>query len=298
VRGAGIYLGIDIGGTKVALRAELTDGTVRETAFRWAVTARSDDDMRELRTQVAHVLAGFGPLGGVGIALPATVDGNGTVTAWPNRPSWTGLDLRSLLADLFPTTSARFGDDGDLAAVAEAAAAGVRNVVYVGVGTGIGGGIVLDGRSCPGLGRGSCELGHIVVDRDGPSCVCGRRGCLQAAASGPAVLRAAGRTPGTEVTFDELVRGHVAGASWASTAIDHAAEVLATALVGVAELVRPDLLVVGGGFAARLPGFVDGIADRVAGLARPGHPTPPVRPAALGGLSSLHGAVLAAKGLA
>ncbi|MFC8607661.1 ROK family protein, partial [Streptomyces olivaceus] len=57
-------------------------------------------------------------LRGVGIALPATVDAGGVVSAWPNRPWWTGLDLRALLRDLFPATGARFGDDGDLAAVA------------------------------------------------------------------------------------------------------------------------------------------------------------------------------------
>ncbi|MEU8825808.1 ROK family protein [Streptomyces sp. NPDC048636] len=289
---------MDIGGSKVALRVELTDGAVREAAFRWTATSRSvDDDVRELRAHVAGVVADQASLQGVGLALPAAVDTDGIVTAWPNRPWWLGLDLRSLLSDLFPVTGARFGDDGDLAAVAETVAIGVRDVVYVGVGTGIGGGIVLDGRSCPGLDRGSCELGHMVVDRSGPPCVCGRRGCLQAEASGPAVLRAAGRALGTEVTYDELVRGWAAGAPWACEAIGHAAAVLATGLVSVAELVRPELLVVGGGFAAELPGFVTAIADRVAELARPGHPTPRVRPAVLGGLSSLHGAVLAARGL-
>ncbi|MBZ6080519.1 ROK family protein [Streptomyces olivaceus] len=293
-----MHLGIDIGGSKVALRAESSDGAVRETSFRWSGASRRADDVRELTAHITDMTGGRSRLRGVGIALPATVDAGGIVSAWPNRPWWTGLDLRALLRDLFPATGVRFGDDGDLAAVAEAAAAGVRDAVYVGVGTGIGGGIVSGGRSLPGPDRGSCELGHVVVDRSGPLCTCGRRGCLQAEASGPAVLRAAARTLGREVTYDELVRGRAADAPWACAALDHAAAVLATALVGAAELVRPELLVVGGGFAAGLPGFVTGVADRVAELARPGHPTPPVRPAVLGGLSSLHGAVLAARGLA
>ncbi|AGL16411.1 ROK family protein [Actinoplanes sp. N902-109] len=290
-----MYLGIDIGGTKVALRAELDDETVRESVFRWGGTA---DDVRELRRHVGVFLAGGPVPRGVGVALPATVDEAGRVTAWPNRPSWTGVRVRSLFASLLPMTRTRFGDDGDLAAVAEATAAGVRHAVYVGVGTGIGGGIVLDGRSCPGPGRGSCELGHIVVDRSGPVCGCGRRGCLQAVASGPAVLRSAGRRRGAAVTYEELVRGAAAGAGWACGALDDAAAALATALIGVAELVRPDRLLVGGGFAAGLPGFAGLIAGRVARLGRPGHPAPPVQPAALGGLSSLYGAVLAAKNLA
>ncbi|HEX5406049.1 MAG TPA: ROK family protein [Pseudonocardiaceae bacterium] len=284
------YLGIDIGGTKVALRAETDGAEAVRTAFHWAPNAAARADLAELVEQVGTLAARLGePIESVGVATPATLDAQGCVVAWPNRPSWVGHALSSELAALFDGTPVHTADDGDLAAVAEAAAAGCCDLLYVGVGTGVGGGIVSGGRAIPGTGRGSCELGHVVVALDGPRCDCGRTGCVQALASGPAVLRQAG------VPFDELRAGLEADQPWTRQAIVPATRALAAAITGVAELTRPELVLVGGGFAMGLPGFVAEVGQRVAGLARAGHRQPPVRAAALGGVSSLHGAVLLAR---
>ncbi|MFD0205646.1 MULTISPECIES: ROK family protein [Saccharothrix] len=289
------YLGIDIGGTKVAARVEDDRETVGEWVFAWQPDGTVDHDLRLLREHVTALRCRIGPLAGVGVAVPATLDRDGRVTAWPTRPSWVGLDLRALLADLFPATTPRWADDGDLAAVAEARAWGHADLVYAGVGTGVGGGIVLGGRSATGH-RGSCEIGHLVVDLDGVRCDCGRLGCVQAVASGPAILRRARALRGTGVTPTELVDGFVAQEDWAVEAVRRGSAALAAALAGVAELVRPSAIVIGGGFAAALPGYVDLVASAAAALGRRGHPVPPVLPARLGGASSLHGAVLAARG--
>jgi kanosamine 6-kinase len=229
------------------------------------------------------------------VAMPATLDAAGVVTAWPNRPGWTGADLGGALRGIFGATRVACADDGDLAALAEAHAADRPDLLYLGVGTGVGGGIVLGGRLLPGPSRGSCEIGHLIVDRSGARCDCGRRGCVQSVASGPAVLRRAARARGTEVTFAELARALADGTGWAADAVREACAALAAAAVGVSELLRPALVVVGGGFADGLPGFTAMVAEEAARLARPGHPPPPVEPARLGGSSSLHGAVLLAK---
>ncbi|MFI1980446.1 MULTISPECIES: ROK family protein [Streptomyces] len=290
-----------MGGTKVAFRTE-TSGTrgaaSRDSVVRWRSSAGLPEDLDTLRAHVEELLARAArPLAGVGVAVPATLDAAGRVTAWPTRPSWVGLDLSEVLRDLFPGSEVSWADDGDLAAVAEAHAAGHSDLVYVGVGTGIGGGIVLGGRPVPGTRRGSCELGHLIVDRDGELCDCGRRGCVQAEASGPATLRRAAAARGAEVTFEELRAGYADGADWAVTAVEHSCAALAAALVGAGELVHPSATVVGGGFAAGIEGFVAEVARQAAMLARPGHPVAPVLPARLGGGSSLHGALLAARGL-
>ncbi|WP_328336478.1 ROK family protein [Streptomyces violaceus] len=290
-----------MGGTKVALRAEHTDGIVREAGFRWPratggpVHAAADLDL--LARQVRELCAAVpDELAGVGVAMPATLDAAGVVTAWPNRPGWTGLDLGGALREVFGTAEVVCADDGDLAALAEAHAAGRADLLYLGVGTGVGGGIVLGGRLLPGPSRGSCEIGHLIVDRSGELCDCGRRGCVQSVASGPAVLRRAARARGTEVTFPELVKALADGTSWAADAVREGCAALAAAAVGVGELLRPAAVVVGGGFADALPGFTETVGAETARLARPGFPPPPVEPARLGGLSSLHGAVLLAKG--
>ncbi|MFC0106110.1 ROK family protein [Kibdelosporangium aridum] len=294
-----MYLGIDIGGTKVAMRAETDSAAIAESVFTWRPDDTADDDIRRLRDHVEDLrdrIDRIDPLAGVGVAMPATLGPDGRVIAWPNRPTWLGLDLKAVLDKLFPAVTASWADDGDLAAAAEAHTMGLTDVVYAGVGTGIGGGIVLNGRSVGGR-RGSCELGHLIVDLAGDVCDCGRRGCVQAIASGPAILRRATRLRRTEVTFAALADGFAGRADWAVEAIRPASAALATALTGVGELVRPSAIVIGGGFATGIPGFVDHVASAAAALSRPGHPVAPVLSARLGSDSSLHGAVLAARGL-
>ncbi|MEW2623447.1 ROK family protein [Streptomyces sp. NPDC048106] len=287
-------LGIDIGGTKVALRVRDGAGDARET-FRWPAAGDADGDLA-LLTERVRALARRRPAppGAVGVAVPVACDPAGRVRTWPGRPGWEGLDLAAALRRMLPGTPLGWADDGDLAGLAEARAAGCRSMLYVGVGTGVGGGLVHDGRLWPGPGRGSFELGHLVVDAAGPRCDCGRTGCVQAAASGPATLRRATALRGRPVGFAELADGVRAAAPWATAAVDASAAALARAVVGVCELAHPERVVLGGGFGAGIPGFAATVAARVARLARPGADAVPVTPAALGALSSLDGALLLA----
>ncbi|WP_049568120.1 hypothetical protein [Streptomyces sp. SBT349] len=108
------HLGIDIGGTKVALRAESAVGRTEEHTFSWPHHEDGPDEQ---------------------------------VTSWPSRPSWTGLALGPALRALVPGAAVAWADDGDVAALAEAAAADCADLLYVGVGTCIGGGLVLGGLS-------------------------------------------------------------------------------------------------------------------------------------------------------
>ncbi len=291
----GSWLGIDVGGTKVALRAESDGGEVSEHVFRWRGRGLESD-----LAQLAAELAGFrrrvsGGIAGIGVAMPATVGTDGLVTTWPNRPEWAGLDLRRTFRSCFGDTPVRWADDGDLGALGEARALGCDDLLYVGVGTGVGGGLLAGGALWPGPDRGSLELGHVVTDVDGPVCRCGRRGCLQATASGPATLTRAARMRGAPVGYEDLRRGLPADEEWAVRAVDLTCHRLAVAITGVRELLHPGTVVVGGGFAAGLPGFADLVAHHLAALARPGVPAPVVRASLLGPLSTLHGAVALAR---
>ncbi|MFF3487391.1 ROK family protein [Streptomyces sp. NPDC002701] len=287
-----LHLGVDIGGTKVALRVEAGTRCVDESVFAWRPRHSAGHDLAQLAAQVASVRERLGtPPTAVGVAMPATVAPDGRITAWPSRPEWTGTDLGAALRALFPGAGVAWADDGDLGALAEAQAADCADLLYLGVGTGVGGGLVLRGELCPGPDRGSFEIGHTVVEPDGPPCVCGRRGCLQAIASGPATLRRAARLRGSEVTFDALRQAWHDERPWAVTALRHTCRALAAAAVGVQELVHPRLLLLGGGFANGLPGLHTLLSAHLAELSRPGHPPLAVRPAALGALSSLRGAL-------
>ncbi|MEW1634674.1 ROK family protein [Streptomyces sp. NPDC093801] len=290
------HLGVDIGGTKVAFRAEAGGRCVDESSFRWDPRHSAERDLERLARHVGELRGRLaGPLRAVGVAMPGTVGPDGRVTAWPSRPEWNGLDLDGALRALFPGAATARADDGDLGALAEARVSGCEDLLYLGVGTGIGGGFVLRGGLCPGPDRGSFELGHVIVELDGAPCLCGRRGCLQALASGPATLDRAALLRGAPVAFEELVRGLDEGRSWAVAAVDRTSRALAAAVSGVQELLHPRLVVVGGGFAAGVPGIVTGVGAHLAALSRPGQSPPAVRPAALGGLSSLHGALALAR---
>jgi kanosamine 6-kinase len=227
--------------------------------------------------------------------MPGTVDPAGRIAAWPSRPEWAGIELDASLRALFPGAAIAWADDGDLGALAEAAESDCEDLLYLGVGTGIGGGLVLRGSLCPGLGRGSFEIGHLIVELGGARCVCGREGCLQAIASGPATLARAAQLRGADVTFDELRPGLLDGQPWAVAAVEQTCRALAAAVTGVQELVHPQRVLIGGGFAAGIPELVASVSDQLAELARPGQLPLPVEPARLGGLSSLRGAVLLAR---
>nr|AXL05531.1 ROK family protein [uncultured bacterium] len=290
------YLGVDIGGTKVALRVETDAGCVDEITFRWAPDRSAAEDLTQLGRHLADLRTRIGaPLRAVGVAMPGTVGPDGRITAWPSRPAWTGLDLDTSLRALFGAAPVAWADDGDLGALAEARASGCDDLLYLGVGTGVGGGLVLNGAPCPGPSRGSFEIGHVVVDLDGPRCVCGRQGCLQAIASGPATLHRAALLRGTAVTFDDLRQALSGARPWAVTAVDRTARALAAAVTGVRELVHPERVVIGGGFVAGIPEIVGLVSAHLAQLARPGQPPPRAEPATLGALSSLRGAVSLAR---
>jgi kanosamine 6-kinase len=286
--------GVDIGGTKVAVRAEAPDRPADQSSFAWPTAGEPGRDLAALTEHLAALRDRWdAPVAAVGVAMPATIDPAGRVVVWPGRPSWAGVDFAAALGRLFPDTRVGWADDGDLAALAEAHAAGQPSLAYLGVGTGVGGGIVLGGRICP-----DAEVGHLVIDRCGHVCDCGRRGCLQAVASGPATLRRAGELRGSPVSYPDLAAAWQAGDRWAAEAVAEACDALAVAAVGVGELVHPSLVLIGGGFPAGLPGYVEVVAQRVAQWTRPGHPPAVVGPAVLGGLSSLYGAVLLARDLA
>nr|AXL06133.1 kanamycin kinase [uncultured bacterium] len=286
------HLGIDVGGTKVAFRVETGGVCVDETAFGWGARHSAEDDLAQLAAHVTRLRERLdGPLEAVGVAMPGTVGTDGRVATWPSRPEWTGVDLGKTLHTLFPEAAIAWADDGDLGALAEARASGCDNLLYVGMGTGIGGGLVLGGVPCPGLGRGSFEIGHVIVEMGGVRCVCGRRGCLQALASGPATLRRAGLLRGSDVTFYGLQRALRKGEPWAFDALEGTTRAVAAAVTSVQELVHPDRVLIGGGFAAGIPEIVPSVAGYLADFARQGQAPLPVEPAALGGLSSLRGAV-------
>ncbi|MFC5719521.1 ROK family protein, partial [Streptomyces gamaensis] len=177
------------------------------------------------------------------------------------------------------------------------AAANCPDLVFLGLGTGLGAGLVLGGRLHRGPSGGAGEIGHLLTGvPDGPRCSCGRTGCLQSVASGSAVLARAGRARGRPVGPGAFRAGLAAGEPWARAAFEEAVAALAPAVVNLGELLECARVVIGGGFGSGVPGLVAAVARRAARYARPGREPPAVSRAVHGPEASLYGAMLLARG--
>ncbi|HXW55380.1 MAG TPA: ROK family protein [Candidatus Cybelea sp.] len=265
-----LAIGVDIGGTKVA--AGLVDAagkivarartrmTARGTAEQgWRAVAEAMDALIRHRGAKAAL--------GIGISVPGWVDSErGRLLGATNIPCWRDYPLAREMAKRYGLRT-RMANDANVAALAEAvwgAGAGYRNVFYVTLGTGIGTGMVEDGRIYHGRSGGAGEGGHVTIDFRGPLCGCGKRGCIEAYASGTAIGKRAkerliehgagasemlGLADGKiEAVTSEIV-GKAAGRKdkLAVEVLNEAAERLAIWLGNIIELLEPDVIVVGGG---------------------------------------------------
>ncbi len=235
---------------------------------------------------------------GIGLGTAAPMDlGPGTVSP-VNIPGWRGFPVRDRLAE-------RYGRDvgmiGDAVAVAVAehwlgAARGHENVLGMVVSTGVGGGLVLGGSVQPGATGNAGHIGHVSVDPDGPDCVCGGVGCVEAIASGPSLAawaRAQGLAAATGAR--EVAALAADGHPIAVAAFDRAAGALGMAIAGAVTLLDLDLVVIGGGVAGAGPVLFDPLAASYARYAALGFAAAPrIRPAALGTGAGLVGAAAVA----
>ena len=284
------YLGLDIGGQSVkGLRLE-ADGRVSRRVAR--PTPASSEAAAVLQV-VDAVLGDLGalddrPIAAVGAGTPGGVDPSGRVTGEAaNMPGWPGTDLRSAIARA-TGAPAFVRNDGNLAAYAEwaarggsageAGAQGSRCLLFVGLGTGIGGGYVEEGRIFGGVDDKALEIGHVIVYPEGRKCACGRSGCVEAYASGPSIGRLAVEMASG---FDTpLARAASSAAKAASAAIDarevyaafaagddlakavHAivTEALSRVIGQALAFLAPDTVVIGGGVLAGAPTLVADVA--------------------------------------
>jgi glucokinase len=301
-------IGIDIGGTKIAAGVVAEDGRILE---RVRVPTPPDDEpatLAALHAVVDELLARDPRVEAIGVGAAGLVERPGGNARWAPHNTYRRLELRRLLHERtgLPTS---VDNDGNAAAWAEArfgAGAVSDDLVLVNVGTGIGGGLVLNGQLYHGEHGFAGELGHLIVDPDGDRCPCGNRGCLEAMASGSTLGRlgreAAAADPGGRLAAlaggPDLVTGEVVFAAAAEG--DKPALALFERVghwlgVGIASLVTifdPDLVVVGGGVAATgdlLLAPARASFERYV-HARDHRDLPPVVPARLGADAGLVGA--------
>ena len=309
------YGGIDLGGTKIQTVITGEDQAVLGSARRPTPTSGGPPDVAKamegaLRDAAKAAHVEVEQLAGVGAGSPGTIE-DGVVTSARNLPGWEGsFPLAKTLEEAFGCPVA-LGNDVQVATDAEfELGAGKQYDSLLGVfwGTGVGGGLVLDGR--PWVGRGAAgEIGHIVVELDGAQCTCGRRGCMEAYAGRSAMEAHAARQveKGKETDLFKLMkergRTRLTSGIWARALehedklarhmIERALRALGAGVASACNVLDVECVIVGGGLGVRLG---DPYAKRIAEQMQPhlfaDFRPPDVHVAALGDLGGAIGATL------
>ena len=280
-----VFMGVDIGGTKIAAGLVDNQGAIL-TQLRTPMISNSDaaSAVARVRSAIDAVFreaekysVDQHSVAGIGICAPGPLDPKtGIIINPPNLPCWRNFPLASEIAQHYGVPVV-VDNDANAAALAEArwgAGRGYRNIFYATIGTGIGTGIIFDGHIYHGRTGGAAEGGHMSIDYRGPRCGCGKLGCIEALAAGPAIAKRAraklvADSSGSaamlalaggnlDAVSSEMVgTAYVAGDPLAKQVLHETTELLALWLGNIVDLLEPDVMIVGGGVAAMLNPFFD-----------------------------------------
>jgi glucokinase len=309
--------GIDLGGTKIEAIIVDDDNKVLGQARQPTPTEGKPADVAARMAEVlrdAASAAGVEPssLSGVGAGSPGSIDkAKGTVSSARNLPGWDGSFALGAALEKALGTRVAIGNDVQVAIDAEyqlGAGKPYKSLLGVFWGTGVGGGIILDGALWHGRG-GAGEIGHTVVRKDGRLCTCGNRGCLEAYA-GRASMEAHARSELTDGRKSDLIkimrdkeRERFTSSIWATAVgkgdklarelIDEAVDALAIGIASASNLLDVEAIIIGGGLGVRFgEEYVTRIDDAMQEHLFPGHEPPAVHLVGLGDLGGAIGAAL------
>lgn len=282
-----LVIGVDVGGTKVAAGLVDVQGEIRIQS-RTPMIATGDAS-KGLAAVSAAIQALFPasskrpPIGAIGICAPGPLNPlTGVIINPPNLAIWHNYPLADEMRRLYDA-SVKIDNDANAAALAEAkwgAGRGYRNIFYATIGTGIGTGIIFDGRIYHGKTGAAAEGGHMGIESNGPLCNCGKRGCIETLAAGPAIARRArqklSKNPKSllyelaggdpqAVTSQMVAKACASGDEIAAEVMRETLDLLAYWLGNIIDLLEPDIIVIGGGVSLMLAPFLNAIRNRWKG---------------------------------
>ena len=270
--------GVDIGGTTCKIGLFETTGTLLE---KWEIPTNKRDDGKNILTDIAASLrkkmndanVAEEELEGIGVGLPGPVRADGIVPMCVNL-GWKDKDVSKEFQELMNGVPVKAGNDANVAALGEmwqGGGKGCDNVVMVTLGTGVGGGIIVNGKIVSGSNGAGGEIGHIIVNpQEETACNCGRKGCLEQYASATGIARLAREClvgdhdktlldnvgePSAKTVFDAYKKGD----GVATGIVEKFAEILGNALSNIASVVDPEVFVIGGGVSKAGKPLVDAV---------------------------------------
>jgi len=265
-------LSVDLGGTKIITAIVSNQGQIIAREYCLTLAEEGPQSViNRILSAIDHLLSvkkmDSSQLDSISIAAAGAIDfDQGLITSSPNLPGWDDIPLRDTVKEKYGVNTFLL-NDASAAALGElhfGAGRGINNLVYLTVSTGIGGGIIIDGKLYSGACGSAGEIGHMTIDVNGLRCSCGNIGCLETLASGTAVAREAIRRirRGERSSITEIVSGKieditaekvevaaVSGDSLASEVISQAATYLGIGIVNLVNIFNPEMIIVGGGMA-------------------------------------------------
>jgi glucokinase len=264
---------VDLGGSKIAVAIISDDYRMlarerRPTLAEEGVDSVINRVISSVRQIINSGNISLSQLGGISLAAAGAIDSQRRIiTLSPNLPGWRDIPLGSIIEERLGIRTWLL-NDANAAALGEhhlGAGRGVDNLIYLTIGTGIGGAIIIDGKLYTGACGSAGEIGHMTIEVNGPRCDCGNFGCLEALASGRAIAReaknrlsAGGRSSLTEavagkvedITAKEVATAAQQGDALANDVIKHIATYLGVGMVNLVNIFNPEMIVVGGGVAS------------------------------------------------
>jgi predicted NBD/HSP70 family sugar kinase len=246
--------GFDFGHSHVGVAmADLGHTVLAESRFELDVNRNATEALDSAARMFQEVLTRTGidrkNVLGAGIGIPGPVDrARGTAGSATILPDWVGLRI-ALEMELRLGIPVQIENDANLGALAEltwGAGRDCSNFAYVKAATGIGAGIVIDGRLLRGATGTAGEIGHTTLDEAGPLCYCGNRGCLETVASGPAIVELVGPMNGGLLSLSQIVQQAADGEVRCRRAVADAGREIGVAVAGLCNLINPERVIIGG----------------------------------------------------
>ena len=257
-KAAPVRIGIDIGGTdtKIGL-VDVHNKLLDSVCIPTKAERPADEVIRTVAETALSILDKNGiameQCVGVGIGVPGTVDRKKGIVRYSNNIRWEDVPLVKEMSTYLPIP-VEIANDADCAALGETIAGAGKecsDVVMITLGTGVGGGVVLDGEIYEGRGIGGSELGHMVIVENGEPCTCGRRGCLEAYASATALKREAKRASRKELIPSEIFALAKQGDPAMKEVVEIYIRRLGLGIVNIVNIFRPQLVLLGGGISGQ-----------------------------------------------
>ena len=300
--------GIDVGGTSVKCGLFHTDGTLVE---KWEIPTRTENNGQNILPDVAETINAKlaeknidkADVEGVGIGIPGPINSRGEAACAVNL-YWGFTPVAQILGDL-TGLKAQAGNDANVAALGEAwkgAAAGAQNIIMITLGTGVGGGIIINGKILAGSHGAGGEIGHALVVRgEEEKCNCGNHGCLEQYASATGIVRVAGRVLAASeddstlrelqnITAKDVQDAFKAGDAVAVRIMEYVGDLLGGAIAGFTTVVDPEAIVIGGGVSKAGQPLIDCIEKYYQRYAFSSCKETPIVLATLGNDAGIYGA--------